>query len=462
MADSPTSKATFVAVRVTNFSGRFDGTWAFGEGWTFGEHERVERLIREAAGGVETSIEPDEIEEFLGYQFSVDSSAIAVRFAEQLFWLDQRDTTLESTERHMELRFAVGVATSSTGLNMPVEKIADQQIGSYADVSISSSEDGAIDLCRAASSGTVLIDSSSYEQLQDEQRGLFQRAYPPPDGAMAEQECWEWSLRIYPPDMSGFAADSYDGVDRLNIRRDVLAFAQLFAYKDLRPPLCVGIFGDWGSGKTFFMRKVQEQAKDLSESPETSPIRSEMCSNVVQIDFNAWHYMEDNLWASLGCRIFEGLAEYVERHEQKDRLNSLLQELVSTKERIEEVKTRRQQIDEEIEAAKKTQIKARTDRQEKDIKFKESMNALFKSLLEENSAHRSEIETVALQLGLPNVLENLEHFRQTLKEARTLPGRIKRLTSAWAELPQRVTSRAVFCAMLSILLALPYGKRNNN
>ncbi len=49
--------------------------------------------------------------------------------------------------------------------------------------------------------------------------------------------------------------------DPLAIRRDVEAFASLLASRDLEPPLSIGLFGPWGSGKTTFLQRLKRAVK---------------------------------------------------------------------------------------------------------------------------------------------------------------------------------------------------------
>ncbi len=52
---------------------------------------------------------------------------------------------------------------------------------------------------------------------------------------------------------SGFSADTRTARDLVGIGAEVDAFAYLIAAKALQPPMAIGLFGDWGSGKSFFM-----------------------------------------------------------------------------------------------------------------------------------------------------------------------------------------------------------------
>jgi hypothetical protein len=105
--------------------------------------------------------------------------------------------------------------------------------------------------------------------------------------------------------LAGYAPDSVTGTDLLGIDADVAALSAVLATRSNAPPLSVGLFGRWGTGKSFFMARMRDRIEGLGrEDPET------YCSNVVQITFNAWHYIDANLWASLVARIFEELANH--------------------------------------------------------------------------------------------------------------------------------------------------------
>jgi hypothetical protein len=68
-------------------------------------------------------------------------------------------------------------------------------------------------------------------------------------------------------------------------------------------PLSVGLFGEWGAGKSYFMGMLRSEIDRLARSGQESYLH-----NVMQIGFNAWHYADTNLWASLGDEIFRQLA----------------------------------------------------------------------------------------------------------------------------------------------------------
>jgi hypothetical protein len=123
--------------------------------------------------------------------------------------------------------------------------------------------------------------------------------------------------------------DADQGADLLDIEEDIKAFARLMAYKDFRPPLAIALFGQWGTGKSFFMHKLIKRVKSYAEDRESD----DYCSGIAQIHFNAWSYLDANLWASMVSRIFESLNGYINKDEiakvQRDKIEQALGEKMS-------------------------------------------------------------------------------------------------------------------------------------
>jgi|GEM_PF-5936530 len=147
--------------------------------------------------------------------------------------------------------------------------------------------------------------------------------------------------------------DAEQGTDYLDIGKDYSAFARIIASKDFTPPLSIAIFGKWGSGKSFFMNKLDAQISDyaLSGSAET------YCKGIVQIHFNAWSYMDANLWASLVSRIFEELYGFISvngKADEKQKISdSLNEQLIIASEEISTFENERNATSEKIAALNK-------------------------------------------------------------------------------------------------------------
>ena len=66
--------------------------------------------------------------------------------------------------------------------------------------------------------------------------------------------------------VAGFRPDAVKGTDQLNIRREAMTLAMVLVHEDVEPPISVGLFGDWGGGKSFFMSEMwsaDRQAQQL-------------------------------------------------------------------------------------------------------------------------------------------------------------------------------------------------------
>ncbi|WIV54172.1 P-loop NTPase fold protein [Amycolatopsis nalaikhensis] len=101
----------------------------------------------------------------------------------------------------------------------------------------------------------------------------------------------------------GYRNDGTRGADQLDVQGYVNALCEVVTDPAVTPPLSIGLFGKWGTGKSFFMEKMRERiAERVPESGDDE-------FSVVQIRFNAWHYADTSLWASLAIEIFERLAD---------------------------------------------------------------------------------------------------------------------------------------------------------
>lgn len=155
--------------------------------------------------------------------------------------------------------------------------------------------------------------------------------------------------------------------DFLGFENDIRAFSITLAQKRLVPPVAVALFGNWGTGKSFFMHHLERNIDHLSKYqgfsnvvPENEGIKP-FCEGVAQIKFNAWSYLDTNLWAGLIANIFEKLDEYVsgdnviEKEKQKaqkiiaDKLDIVSHEKDHLKFEIEELTNQQERIQKELD-----------------------------------------------------------------------------------------------------------------
>jgi methyl-accepting chemotaxis protein len=119
--------------------------------------------------------------------------------------------------------------------------------------------------------------------------------------------------------------------DKLGVKDEAHAFARVAAARQVDPPLAFGIFGDWGSGKSFFMRLIQEHVEKLASKRADEAKTDLFHENIVQIRFNAWHYVETNLWASLVDYIFFELDRWVLKKLSPTEQNTLFDKLATAR-----------------------------------------------------------------------------------------------------------------------------------
>jgi hypothetical protein len=102
---------------------------------------------------------------------------------------------------------------------------------------------------------------------------------------------------------SGYLNDlASRGRDYAELENDVEALAMLVASRQLEPPLSIGLFGDWGTGKSFFLNRLQQRVLALSREASDSGLpqhQVDYWKHVRSVEFNAWTFAEANLWASL-------------------------------------------------------------------------------------------------------------------------------------------------------------------
>jgi predicted KAP-like P-loop ATPase len=100
-----------------------------------------------------------------------------------------------------------------------------------------------------------------------------------------------------------FLNDTPVGPDRLKIVDEVQSLADAIALKKMNPPMVVGIFGGWGSGKSFVLHLIEERLLELRcqriGSGDADSQRFPFVGHPYLIRFDAWTFAKSNLWASL-------------------------------------------------------------------------------------------------------------------------------------------------------------------
>jgi WD40 repeat protein len=142
-----------------------------------------------------------------------------------------------------------------------------------------------------------------------------------------------------------YRSDALTAVDQLDRASEAAAVAELITARSARPPLAIGLFGDWGEGKSHFMALLQSQ---VTAAAGRHGILAHQ--HVRQVRFNAWHYAETDLWASLVTELFTQLAgpgSGEDAHIDQRRQSRLAAELIEQRglrERLIAVRSRRDEL----------------------------------------------------------------------------------------------------------------------
>ena len=232
-----------------------------------------------------------------------------------------------------------------------------------------------------------------------------------------------------PASIAGFSSDNADGQpDLIGVSPEGNALAYLIASCDLTPPLAIGLFGEWGSGKSFLMRSVEDRVKGLTALVKDTPQReASVWKNIRQIRFSAWEYVQGDLWAALLERIFHDLGDQVTAptlvQERTKPLEDDLtrQDSVVSSAEAQEMKLARdkESAEEVLEAAQKAVDEKRARARQTTAQFAadsgEAVDAVLKDLWSQASVD-------ALGGDVGELLDALAEARQELQGGRTLLG----------------------------------------
>lgn len=198
-----------------------------------------------------------------------------------------------------------------------------------------------------------LVSASGVTKTQEANTRLDSSSAP-------DDDPFPTNARLIVPTITDDAIEGHP--DRLGIDADARALAALVASRRLEPPLAIGLYGEWGSGKTFFMKRVQAHVEELA----TSGVNDAFCSAIAPIWFSAWHYARGNLWASLVHHIFASLNSAKSRHqlaldELMTKVQGAQQMTLVLASQTEAATTRLNEADEAINSAKERHQKALQD-----------------------------------------------------------------------------------------------------
>lgn len=235
--------------------------------------------------------------------------------------------------------------------------------------------------------------------------------------------------------------------DSIDIKNDVDAFAKLISYSELQPPLSIALFGKWGSGKSFFMKELENKIQSLSQLDEKT-----FCNHIVQIKFNAWHYSDTNLWASLVSHIFNELNTYINQGKsEKDRISVYEKLLDSQKQKIEDKESLKESIEKTIEIYEVEIKTLESKKLDKEIELEQfNIKEVSKEIIQD--------KTIQILLNKIKEESHITHGKEieevvdTYKEVNSIYGVFKRALGFFVNKSSSKTKWGVF--LLGLLVTL--------
>ncbi|HEX4411459.1 MAG TPA: P-loop NTPase fold protein [Xanthobacteraceae bacterium] len=237
---------------------------------------------------------------------------------------------------------------------------------------------------------------------------------------------------------SDFTADAVNslGIDPLGIGRDVTAFAELICLEQATPPLSICLFGAWGSGKSTFMEALQREIRDLisrerEHAKQQSTAQSvaddpRFVDNIVQIKFNAWHYADADLWASLTAVFFDQLRRGGCDGDQSADYQALIGNVA---ERVRSLEANAQLAEKQLDEAKHSSEAAHKALDSAERKLAASDLELTSDLLQKQldqlrKEDSKKLKTLGRNLDREDIATDAKSFQVAVLEASTIPGKI--------------------------------------
>ncbi|HEY0143719.1 MAG TPA: P-loop NTPase fold protein [Thermoanaerobaculia bacterium] len=286
----------------------------------------------------------------------------------------------------------------------------------------------------------------------------LQQNAPPTEGDLIP--VWRRFLGL--PDaafLARFDAEQSAGEDWLEIDDHVQAFATMIASDAITPPLAVGLFGDWGSGKSFFMAKLREAVNERARRAQAADAgeKSPYHGRIVQIEFNAWHYVESNLWASLVENVFSNLKL---AGEDKDKIARRRAEVAK---QIDERMADRAAAEEKVQKAEVARTQAANALEAKQKLAETSAVGLgglravdVWDLVEIDDQTRADLQTLFGKLGVGRVSATKDEIRRTMESLQSVTGRAAVIRSWIMRRPMTIFG------LLVILLLTPFAVKALN
>lgn len=258
-----------------------------------------------------------------------------------------------------------------------------------------------------------------------------------------------------------YSPDEASEVDHLDFKHDVHALAALIAYDKTPLPLAIGLFGNWGSGKSSFMKQLENRIGFLStEQYKNDELANDpdavmpYCTNITHITFNAWHYSDGNLWASMMVHIFDELLEKIAASKTREELRAqLLKNLSTASEAVVEAEKRVEESTSKLTVAKSTlkTIEGQRGNIDKELDtVKLSLKDVFGTLMKDAQFNAS-VQRLAKESGYDKVIENKKQLEDWKSEMDSL---WERAVRAYKNIYKANKLIAILVVALPVLISL--------
>jgi hypothetical protein len=227
---------------------------------------------------------------------------------------------------------------------------------------------------------------------------------------------------------AGYISDqSGSDYDLLDIRKDVRMLTSLMLSNKIDPPLAIGLFGNWGTGKSFFMDSLEQYCDELISDfaeREKAPIHTD----VVQIRFNAWNYSDSNLWASLVHHIFDDLSRFVTPPQtEKEKIEEFSTDIALKEDLVQAAKKGLQKESEALSEKQANLTILEEGRLNRPIQFEEINLDDYWSVL--NEEQKAAAKKFMEDMGISSLHTSLVNMQEVVAEGKRVRGRFFGLIS---------------------------------
>ncbi|MFC5703753.1 P-loop NTPase fold protein [Cohnella faecalis] len=111
--------------------------------------------------------------------------------------------------------------------------------------------------------------------------------------------------------------------------------------------MAIGLFGAWGSGKSFFMKQIKSSVEKNKGRPNDL-----FHQDIVQIEFNTWHYMDSNLYASLASHIFQKIYDHYKEPESRENMINSLPLITDLRKELNVLQSKKEKFEKELTSEK--------------------------------------------------------------------------------------------------------------